>query len=86
MEEEIKKIIIDLGASVCGISSVECFKEVPEGFSSIDIYSECKAVTAFGVNLPKGLTKLQSSLIYGHFNNFICSIVDKIAFDGAKTI
>lgn len=86
MEEEIKKIITDLGASVCGISNVGSFKEVPEGFSPTDIYSECKSVIAFGVNLPKGLTKLQSSLIYGHFNNFRCSIVDKIVFDGAKTI
>ena len=32
MEKEIKKIITDLGASVCGISSVERFKDVPEGF------------------------------------------------------
>ena len=37
MEEVIKKIITDLGASVCGISSVERFKDVPEGFSPIDI-------------------------------------------------
>ena len=86
MEEKIKKIITDLGASVCGSSSVERFKEVPEGFSPTDIYSECKSVIAFGVNLPKGLTKLKSSLIYGHFNYFSCSIVDKIAFDGAKII
>ena len=34
MEEEIKKVIIDLGASVCGISSIERFKEVLEGFSN----------------------------------------------------
>ena len=86
MKEEIKKIITDLGASVCGISSIERFKEVPEEFSPTDIWSECKSVIAFGINLPKGLTKLKSSLIYGQFNNFSCSIVDKIAFDGAKTI
>ena len=29
---------------------------------------------------------LKSSLIYGHFNYFSCSIVDKIAFDSEKII
>ena len=37
MEKEIKKIITDLGASVCGISSVERFKDIPEGFSQTNI-------------------------------------------------
>ena len=86
MEEEIKKIITDLEASVCGISNVEHFKDVLEWFSPTDIWSECKSAIAFEVNLPKRLAKLKSSLIYDHFNNFSCSIVDKIAFDGAKTI
>ena len=51
------------------------------------IWDACRYVIAsFRVNLPKGLTKLKSSLIYGHFNNFSCSILDKITFDGAKII
>lgn len=62
MEEEIKKIITDLGASVCGISSVERFKDVPEGFSPTDVWSDCKSVIAFGVIYQRDLQKLNHHL------------------------
>ena len=72
MKEKIKNILTDLGVSVCGNLNIERFNEAPIGFSPADIWSDCKSVIAFGVNLPKGLTKVKSSLIYGHFNYFSC--------------
>ena len=86
MKEKIKNKLTDLWVSVCGISNIDRFNEAPVRFSPADIWSDCKSVIAFGVNLPKGLTKVKSSLIYGHFNYFSCSIVDRISFDGAKLI
>ena len=55
MENEIKKIITELGADVCGIASVERFGEAPIGFAPTDLYAECKTVIAIGIALPKGL-------------------------------
>lgn len=66
MREQIKNILTDLGANVCGISNIERFDEALVGFSPRDIWSDCKSVIAFGVNLPKGLTKVARKRAYIH--------------------
>lgn len=86
MENKIKQMILSCGADVCGISNIERFSSAPTGFSPNDIFQDCKSVIAFGKALPKGLTKVESRLIYGHFNYFICNEVDRIALQGAKQI
>ncbi len=86
MENLIKQAIISYGADICGIANIDRFNEAPRGFSPIDLFAECKSVIVFGVALPKGITKVDSRLIYGHFNSFICQRVDEISLRGAKTI
>lgn len=86
MEERIKEIILSLGADVCGIANIDRFGDSPKGFSPTDSYKNTKSVIVFGCALPKGLTKVDSRFIYGYFNNLSCSVVDRIAFLGAKQI
>lgn len=86
MKDKIKQEILSFGADVCGVANIDRFTAAPEGFSPKDIYKECKSVIVFGMSLPKGLTKVDSRLIYGHFNSFICSEVDRIALKGAGFI
>ncbi len=86
MKEKIKQEILVYGADVCGVANIERFADAPEGFSPKDIYGECKSVIVFGKSLSKGLMKVDSRLIYGHFNSFICSEVDRIALEGARFI
>jgi epoxyqueuosine reductase QueG len=43
----IKNIAYELGADLCGIASVEKFKDAPSGFNPSDIYSKCKSVVVF---------------------------------------
>lgn len=86
MKKQIKEFILSIGANVCGIANIDRFSEAPAGFHPKDIYPECKSVIAFGIALPKGLTKVEPRLIYCHFNYGTCSEVDGIAFKAAKEI
>lgn len=86
MENQIKEFILKLGADVCGIANVDRFSEAPAGFHPRDIFPDCKSVVVFGIALPKGLTKVDPRLIYGHFNYDTCREVDWVAFRAAKEI
>lgn len=86
MKNQIKELILNLGADVCGVANIDRFSETPVGFHPKDIFPDCQSVIVFGVALPKGLTKVEPRLIYGHFNNSSCAEVDWIGFKGAKEI
>lgn len=86
MEEQIRKIILDLEADVCGIGGIERFEDAPEGFAPRDIYPKCLSVITFGVALPKGLYQVEPRLIYSHFNDLVTKVVDNIAFKASKII
>ena len=86
LEKEIKELLLSLDADVCGIGAIDRFKEAPEGYSPLDLYSDCKSVISFGIALPKGLMYVEPRLLYAHFNDDICHKVDAIAFKAAKGI
>ena len=86
MYESIKQIVLSFGADVCGIANIERFAKEREGFSPLDILPDCQSVIVFGVVLPKGLTKVEPRLVYGHFNSLSCLEVDKISFQVSKRL
>lgn len=87
MKEEIRQIILALGADVCGFASGARLEEYPTGFSPQTIYKECKTVVAFGLALPKGLFEINPRIIYSHFNgDIVCRQVDDIAFKASRKI
>jgi epoxyqueuosine reductase QueG len=86
MKNEIKELVLNLGADVCGIANIDRFSEAPAGFNPRDIFPYCKSVIVFGIALPKGLTMVESKLIYGYFNYGTCPEVDWVAFRAAKEI
>lgn len=86
MKEQIREFILGMGADVCGVANVDRFADAPEGFHPMDIFPECKSVIVFGIALPKGLAKIKSSLIYGHFNYGVCPEIDLIANKASKEI
>lgn len=86
MKKQIKDFILSIGADVCGVANIERFSNAPEGFHPRDIYPDCKSVIMFGIALPKGLTKVEPRLIYGHYNYAACPEVDRIAARAAKEI
>jgi epoxyqueuosine reductase QueG len=87
MKEDIRRIVLALGADVCGFASGGRLDEYPAEFSPRAIYKECKTVVAFGVALPKGLFEVNPRLIYSHFNgDIVCRQVDDIAFRASRKI
>lgn len=86
MEDTIKQIFFSLGADVCGIANIDRFISAPQGFLPTDVFEKCKAVIVFGKALPKGLTHVSSRLVYGYYNYFSCSEVDRIALQAANKI
>ncbi len=86
MENEIKKILLSCGADVCGIANIDRFNHVPLEFSPTGIFERCKAVIVYGVALPKGLSEISPRLVYGHFNSFVSTEVDRIALVASKKI
>jgi len=84
--DQIKEIVLNLGADVCGIANIKSFDTAPKGFQPAEIFADCKSVVVFGLALPKGLTKVDSKLIYAHYNSFICSQADSIALNAAKQL
>lgn len=86
MKEKIKEIVLSLGADVCGIANIDRFIDAPKGFSPTDIFSDCKSVITFGIALPKGITKIEPRIIYGHFNDISCLQVDVVSYRAAKIV
>lgn len=86
VKEQVREMILNSGADVCGIANIESFSDAPKGFHPSDIFADCKSVVVYGLSLPRGLTKVDSRLIYGHFNEFNCSQLDLIALKAAKQI
>ena len=50
--EEVKRLLISLGADLCGIASVDRFGAAPEGFHPQDVYPQCRSVISFACRVP----------------------------------
>lgn len=79
--KNIKQIIKDLGADLCGIASIDRFKNAPEGFHPIDIYAECKSVIVFLKRTPKSSIYAVNCIPYTFVNSMIMKIIDKLTID-----
>jgi len=75
---KVKDIIKSMGVDLCGIASVERFKEAPEGFRPTDIYKDCKAVVVFAKKLPSGSLFASSSVPYTLVNSYFANEIDKL--------
>lgn len=76
--EKIKKNIYNLGADVCGISSVERFEKAPEGYHPKDILADACSVIVVGKQFLKGSFKSKSYAAYTLMRNQLIQIIDQI--------
>ncbi|NHJ25896.1 MAG: epoxyqueuosine reductase [Candidatus Lokiarchaeota archaeon] len=79
--EKIKQIIKGLGADLCGIASVDRFKDAPEGFRPTDIYPECKSVIVFLKRTPKSSVYAVNCIPYTFVNSMIMNIIDNLTIE-----
>jgi len=77
----IKKMAADLGADLCGIASVDRFKEAPRGFHPRDIYEGAESVIAFARRLPASSLNLKTRVPYTYTTEMLLSEVYKITVD-----
>ena len=68
----IKEMAYSLGADVCGIGSIDRFKEAPKGFHPLDIYSEAKSVILFGKQFSASLFDANTNVPYTFVKNKYC--------------
>lgn len=86
MEDRIKKMVLDLGADLCGIANIDRFADAPAGFHPTDIYKDCKSVVVFAKSLPAGLYEVSPRLAYNRTNNVILEMLDNISINASRMI
>ena len=52
--KEVKDILRSLGADLCGIASIDMFRDAPKGYHPLDVMPTCKSVISFGCRFPMG--------------------------------
>ncbi|MBN1925512.1 MAG: epoxyqueuosine reductase [Prolixibacteraceae bacterium] len=67
--DEIKKIILELGADICGIASIDRFDQAPEGFHPTDLYAGTKSVIVFAKKIPESIFHVKSCIPYSFIDD-----------------
>lgn len=83
-KEAVRQALLSLGADVCGFAEIDRFDDLPEAFSPKALFPACCTLICFGVALPKGTQSVEQRMLYGYYNYFCCSKVDRIAMEGAR--
>lgn len=78
---EVKKIVLSLGADLCGIASIDRFDDAPKGYHPQDILPTCKSVISFACRFPAGTLACASPVPYTRVRNSITPKMDAIALD-----
>jgi epoxyqueuosine reductase QueG len=83
---EIKQILYDLGADICGIATIDRFNEAPEGFNPKDTLPSCKSVIVFGKKFLKGTLDCKNTIPYTIVRNILSDTLDKMAVNFCDTM
>ncbi len=77
--QDIKKKLFDLGADLCGISSIDRFNSAPKGYHPLDILPTCQSVIVFAVRFVSGTLACKSAVPYTVVRNILSDRMDKMA-------
>ena len=77
----IKKIATELGADLCGIASVDRFKDAPEGFHPCDVLPECKSIIVLACKFLKSTLTAKSTIPYTDVRNELSRRMDNLAIN-----
>ncbi|NLV36354.1 MAG: epoxyqueuosine reductase [Clostridiaceae bacterium] len=77
--QDIKKKLFDLGADLCGISSIDRFSGAPSGYHPLDILPTCQSVIVFAVRFVSGTLACKSAVPYTVVRNILSDKMDKMA-------
>jgi len=77
--KEIKQILYDMGADLCGIAPIDRFGEAPEGFHPRDVLPTCKSVVVFARKFPAATLHCTTTVPYTVTRNMLSHELDKLA-------
>jgi epoxyqueuosine reductase QueG len=78
---EVKQIIYDLSADICGIASIDRFSEAPEGFHPTDTLPSCKSVIVFGKKFLRATLDCSNTIPYTVVRNMLSQMLDIMSID-----
>lgn len=78
---EVKKVLLDLGADLCGIASIDRFNDAPKGFHPKDVFNDCKSVVVFAKAFPVGTIACNNTIPYTITRNVLNDILDKMSVE-----
>jgi epoxyqueuosine reductase QueG len=82
----VKAIALSLGAEQCGIARAESFREAPEGYRPVDIYSQCRSVVVYLKSMPAELTRAASPLPYSSTAQLIYAELDRLGLELVRAL
>lgn len=77
--EYVKEVSIGLGADLCGIASIDRFKEAPKGFHPCDVLTNCESVIVFASRFLKSTIFAKSTIPYTDVRNELTRRMDELA-------
>lgn len=79
--QTVKEIALNQGVDLIGISSIDRFKDAPQGFHPKDIYSKTESVIAFAIKLPSETLYAENPVPFTHMNTLAMQKMDAITFN-----
>jgi len=80
LSSDIKQILYDMGADLCGIASIDRFDEAPAGFHPCDILPSCKTVVVFAKKFLTGTLHCKTTVPYTIIRNMLSDKLDQMSF------
>jgi epoxyqueuosine reductase QueG len=77
--KEVKQILYNLGADLCGVAPIERFCEAPEGFHPCDVLPQCQSVVVIAKAFPAGTIHCKTTIPYTITRNMLSDMLDKIS-------
>ena len=76
---EIKELAKELGADLCGIASIDRFKDSPTGFHPTDVYRNTNSVISIACRIPESSMNIASPYPYTAIENIVSARISQIA-------
>jgi len=80
LSSDIKQILYNMGADLCGIASIDRFNEAPKGFHPCDVLPTCKTVVVFVKQFLSGPLHCNTTVPYTIIRNMLSDRLDKMSF------
>lgn len=80
LSEDLKEILYDMGADLCGIASIDRFQDAPTGFHPCDVLPTCKSVVVFAKQFLSGPLKCNTTVPYTIIRNMLSEKLDHMSY------